>query len=135
MRKIINIVAIFVCLFCLGGYVLPSSFAADLKPGDVITKGNWQKVESMVQPIGLDEIKRGNYTLKIVDRPLSLPKEFWEERVIKEKVTTAQIQKWADELKIHTALIAGRIRYHTGDYTKLSRHVGNGNVRRQFKEA
>lgn len=64
-----------------------------------------------------------------------IPKEFWEERVVKEKATPAQIQRWAEELKIDPALIAGRIRYHTGDYTKLSRHVGNGSVRRQFKKA
>lgn len=62
-----------------------------------------------------------------------IPKEFWEKRIIKEKATSVQIQKWADELKIHPALIAGRIRHHTGDYRKLSRFVGTGSIRRQFK--
>jgi len=64
-----------------------------------------------------------------------IPKEFWEERILREKATPAQIKKWADELKIHPALIAGRIRHDTGDYRKLSRFVGTGSVRRQFQEA
>ena len=63
-----------------------------------------------------------------------IPTDFWEEKIIGKKTTTAQIQEWADELKIHPAIIAGRIRYHTSDYRQFARLVGTGSVRRQFME-
>jgi HTH-type transcriptional regulator/antitoxin HigA len=62
-----------------------------------------------------------------------IPTDFWEGKIIGKKATTAQIQEWADELKIHPAIIAGRIRYHTGDYRQFARLVGTGSVRRQFE--
>lgn len=63
-----------------------------------------------------------------------IPTIFWEEKIVGKKATTVQIQNWADELKIHPAIIAGRIRYHTNDYHKFARFLGTGSVRWQFME-
>ena len=55
---------------------------AEVKPGDVITENNWEKVKDIAPISVLNQLKKGNFTLKIVDdpleRPLLLPKEYWE---------------------------------------------------------
>jgi len=61
-----------------------------------------------------------------------IPSRFWEEKILRTTTTAEQVQVWADELKIHQALIIGRIRYHTGNYRLLSRYLGAGSVCSQF---
>lgn len=61
-----------------------------------------------------------------------IPEKFWKEKILEKTVTIEQVENWADELKIHPALVAGRIRFHTGDYRKFSKFLGTGAVRRQF---
>ena len=42
------------------------------------------------------------------------------------------VLQMAWEAQVHPAIIAGRVRYETGNYRLLSQFVGTGEVRRQF---
>jgi HTH-type transcriptional regulator / antitoxin HigA len=41
----------------------------------------------------------------------------------------------AAKLKIHPAIIAGRIRYEQNNYKLLSKHVGSKQIRKHFAES
>ena len=64
-----------------------------------------------------------------------IPKKVWDRRPIEDKATTAEVYALAAKLKIHPAIIAGRIRYEQKNFKLLSRHVGNKQIRRHFAES
>jgi HTH-type transcriptional regulator/antitoxin HigA len=61
-----------------------------------------------------------------------IPKKVWAKRPFGDKATTAELYALAAELKIHPAIIAGRIRYEQNNYKLLSKHVGNKQIRKHF---
>ncbi|MDY6839696.1 MAG: transcriptional regulator [Thermodesulfobacteriota bacterium] len=61
-----------------------------------------------------------------------IPKRIWDKRPIAGKATSSEVYTLAAKLKIHPAIIAGRIRYEQNNYKLLSRHVGNKQVRKHF---
>jgi HTH-type transcriptional regulator/antitoxin HigA len=61
-----------------------------------------------------------------------IPKKFWDKKLIEEKATTAEVYALAEKLKIHPAIIAGRIRYEKNNYKLLSKHIGNKQIRKHF---
>ena len=63
-----------------------------------------------------------------------IPKSVWEKRPFKGRVTADEVNKLAEKLKIHSAIIAGRIRYERKNYRILSKHVGLKQVRKHFIE-
>lgn len=63
-----------------------------------------------------------------------IPQISWNKRYFSEHVSSAEIEDLAERLRIHPALIAGKIRFEKRNYRLLSKYVGNGEVRRQFKE-
>ena len=64
-----------------------------------------------------------------------IPKKAWQKSPIKGKVTTMQVYALAERLKIHPAIIAGRVRHERNNYKLLSRHVGSNQVRKHFAES
>ena len=64
-----------------------------------------------------------------------IPKKVWDRRPIESKPTTLEVYALAAKLKIHPAIIAGRIRYEQNNYKLLSRHVGNKQIRKHFVES
>jgi len=64
-----------------------------------------------------------------------IPKKIWEQNPIQGKATGQKIQALAEELKIHPAIIAGRIRFEKKNYKLLSKYVGNKETRKHFKES
>ena len=64
-----------------------------------------------------------------------IPKEVWDKATIADKVTVAELCILAAELKIHPAIIAGRVRYEQNNYRLLSKYVGNGQIRKHFSES
>ena len=42
------------------------------------------------------------------------------------------VMQMASKAQVHPAVVAGRIRYESGNYRLLSQFVGTGKVRRQF---
>jgi len=64
-----------------------------------------------------------------------IPKKAWAKMPLKGKATKVEIAALAEQLKIHPAIVAGRIRYEQNNYRLLSKLVGSGQVRRHFSEA
>jgi HTH-type transcriptional regulator/antitoxin HigA len=64
-----------------------------------------------------------------------IPKKVWQKNPIRGEVTTQKVYDLAEELKIHPAIIAGRVRYERNNYKLLSRHVGSKQVRKHFAES
>jgi len=55
-------------LLCLGSLLLGAPSAlADVAPGDVIDKSNWEKVQGLVPDNVVDWVKRGDYVMEIVE--------------------------------------------------------------------
>lgn len=61
-----------------------------------------------------------------------IPKEVWAISLVREMPTPAAVEELARILRIHPAIIAGRVRYEQGNYKLLSHYVGAGEVRRHF---
>lgn len=64
-----------------------------------------------------------------------IPKKVWQKNSIKGKVTAQHVYDLAAQLKIHPAIIAGRVRYERNNYKLLSRHIGSKQVRKYFAES
>jgi HTH-type transcriptional regulator/antitoxin HigA len=63
-----------------------------------------------------------------------IPKKVWGKKPITEALTAEKINALAEKLKIHPAIIAGRIRRERNNYKLLSKFVGNKQVRKHFPE-
>ena len=61
-----------------------------------------------------------------------IPLEVWGAGVILENPGPMAVLQMAWDAQVHPAIIAGRVRYETGNYRLLSQFVGTGEVRRQF---
>ena len=61
-----------------------------------------------------------------------IPEEIWAEGAILEDPGPMAVIQMALGSQVHPAVVAGRIRYESGNYRLLSQFVGNGEVRRQF---
>lgn len=62
-----------------------------------------------------------------------IPKKVWERNPIRGKVTAAKVYALAEQLKIHPAIIAGRVRYEQNNYKLLTKFVGRKQVRCLFE--
>jgi len=63
-----------------------------------------------------------------------IPQKVWDQKPLGSKATVLKVYTLAEKLKIHPAIITGRIRYEQNNYKLLSRHVGRGMVRGHFAE-
>ena len=61
-----------------------------------------------------------------------VPAEAWENSVASETPTPMAVYDLAYELGVHPAVVAGKVRYESGNYRLLSQLVGSGQVSRQF---
>ena len=64
-----------------------------------------------------------------------IPKAKWVSSRVCSKPRAMNVINLANELHVHPAVVAGRVRYERGNYRLLSQFVGNGEVRWQFEEA
>lgn len=63
-----------------------------------------------------------------------IPEKVWEKNPISGKATAGKVNALAEQLKIHPAIIAGRVRHDRNNYRLLSKHVGNNEIRRHFPQ-
>ena len=63
-----------------------------------------------------------------------IPSDVWDATPVRERPSPNGVINLAQSLGIHPAIVAGRIRYETGNYRLLSQFVGTGEVRWQFEE-
>lgn len=61
-----------------------------------------------------------------------IPKEEWDRSAIWLEPATLKVVYFANSIGIHPAIVAGRLRYESGNYRLLSQLVGTGMVRQQF---
>ena len=66
-------------------------------------------------------------------RDALIPPEIWESTPVRERATVLEVYDLAQEVGVHPAVIAGRVRHEKGNYRLLSQLVGSGKVRRQFE--
>ena len=62
-----------------------------------------------------------------------IPKAAWDESGLDWNPSGMAVIALALDLGVHPAIVAGRVRYETGNYRLLSQFVGTGQVRRQFE--
>ena len=67
-------------------------------------------------------------------RETLIPDIAWNDSGILGSPTPQDVTALAMETGVNPAIVAGRIRYETGDYRKLSQFVGNGTVRQLFMQ-
>jgi len=63
-----------------------------------------------------------------------IPNKIWAKNPLKGKTTAEKITTLAEKLRVHPAIIAGRIRYERNNYRLLSKMVGSGQVRNHFTD-
>ncbi len=61
-----------------------------------------------------------------------IPGEEWEAAVVRIRPTAINVIHFAEEIGVHPAIVAGRVRFERDNYRLLSQFVGSGAVRRQF---
>ena len=61
-----------------------------------------------------------------------IPGKIWEKHPARTRADAPAVLSLSEELEIHPAIIAGRIRYEQNNYRLLSRFVGQGRVRKSF---
>lgn len=63
-----------------------------------------------------------------------IPSSIWEAAPAHLTRAVSDVRKLAEKIRIHPAIIAGRIRWETKNYRILSRQLGQGEVRKHFAE-
>lgn len=61
-----------------------------------------------------------------------IPGKVWETSLVRELATPTAVEELARSLRIHPAIIAGRVRHEQRNYKLLSHYVGSGEVRKHF---
>ncbi len=60
-----------------------------------------------------------------------IPRSAWDASVVRTRPTAINVMHFAEEVGVHPAIVAGRVRFERGNYRLLSQFVGSGAVRRQ----
>ena len=63
-----------------------------------------------------------------------IPPEIWRDGVILEDAGPMEVVRMAWAAEVAPAVVAGRVRFESGNYRLLSQFVGTGEVRRQFED-
>ena len=63
-----------------------------------------------------------------------IPPEVWEEGILLVDPSPMAVIAMASQAGVHPAIVAGRVRFDSGNYRSLSQFVGTGEVRRWFGE-
>ena len=83
---------------------------------------------------GSDQNQGVSYELEADDwaEEALIPIETWETSTVRKSPTALGVINLASQLKIHPAIVAGRVRYEHKNYRLLSQFVGNRAIREQF---
>jgi HTH-type transcriptional regulator/antitoxin HigA len=61
-----------------------------------------------------------------------IPQSAWQSSIVSSNPTSTNVIALANDLNIHPAIVAGRVRFLLKDYRLLTHFVGSGEVRRQL---
>ena len=81
---------------------------------------------------GLDQVEKD--ADKLAERSL-VDDDVWRQSELAQTGHPRDVVRLANSLRISPAIVAGRVRYETGNYRALTRFVGLGDVRKNFPEA
>ena len=100
---------------------------------------------SAAEPIIVDDLDLRGHDVEAEDkieneaddlaRNALISDRIWNKRPIGPKATTEKLYALAEKLKIHPAIIAGRIRFERNNYKLLSKQVGRKEVRKHFAQS
>ena len=62
-----------------------------------------------------------------------IPQSAWDASEARTSPTAMNVIDLANEVKVHPAIVAGRVRYERNNYRLLSQFVGSGRIRRHFE--
>lgn len=89
--------------------------------------------ESFVDRIDASDVKdQIEKEANRVARESIVPRDIWTKSAVRLNPSTSSITDLANQLGVHPALVAGRVRHETGDYSKFSKLLGQGKVRGLF---
>lgn len=80
-----------------------------------------------------DDERRETEANKIA-RDALIPRSSWEASVARLRPSSDSIKSFAEEINIHPAIVAGRVRFETDDYSRFTRLLGQGLVRKHFRD-
>ncbi len=79
------------------------------------------------------EDARENEADRIAQNSL-IPQKIWEKAPVLLQASAENVMALSEKLKVHPAIIAGRIRFEKKNYKLLSKYVGNREIRKHFKD-
>ncbi len=89
--------------------------------------------ESFVDRIDADENKeRTEKEANRIARDSLISRRDWGRSAARLSPSSATIRQFSQEIGVHPAVVAGRVRYETSDYRKFSTLLGQGTVRKLF---
>ncbi len=89
--------------------------------------------ESFVDRIDADETKeRAEKEANRIARDCLISRHDWNRSAARLSPSPASITSFAQEIGVHPAIVAGRVRYESGDYRKFSKLLGQGAIRKLF---
>lgn len=68
-----------------------------------------------------------------IARDALIPRSKWNRSAARVRPSTETILRFAKEIDVHPAIVAGRVRFDTGQFTKYGNLLGQGTVKLQFK--
>lgn len=81
-----------------------------------------------------DDNERHEKEANRIARDALIPRSIWNRSIARLNPTTETITTFAEDIGIHPAIVAGRIRYETGSFNRFSKLLGQGSVRKLFNE-
>lgn len=69
-----------------------------------------------------------------IARDALIPREAWARSAVRLQSSAESIKNFAEELGVHSAIVAGRVRFESGDFQKYTNLLGQGSIRKQFPD-
>lgn len=79
-----------------------------------------------------DEKERSEKEANRIARDCLISRNDWARSAARLNPSTATIRQFSYEIGVHPAIVAGRVRFETGDYRKFDKLLGQGSVRKLF---
>jgi len=91
--------------------------------------------EAFVDRIDVEsETNRSEKEANQIARDALVPRDKWAKSAARLRPDVETIKHFAEEIHVHPAIVAGRIRFETGEYNKFTRLLGQGSIRKHFPD-
>lgn len=69
-----------------------------------------------------------------IARDALIPREIWARSAVRLQPSIASIKDFAEEIEVHPAIVAGRVRFESSNFSKYTGLLGQGAIRKQFPD-